>query len=402
MLVRENEKGYTLLVVLFVVTFIMIVSTTFVSASLSNAKQERVVDTNNMAVVAAEMGIDYYLNKTKIEETKAANSTLTHIEGYLNEYNNCDGNNKTPGCVSIKTIDEIKVIALEYYTKALKDSIKLFDEEDPTQINSSSQILSYKVNEPKLEVDGEIITITFNSIGSSISMPNRELSAKFDFTTPEFIERLAFGESNEETTITPGDIFEYFSSHEDYEKVDQACSSQNGKCESGKFYSSGSKTVNNPNNKNHLIWVHKGLVDLGNMNSMGTDYTLIVESVKVDNMNSMNGRLILLGKVNQSGQIISKISTKLESNGKVCINVDGYPKTDVEKISYDVKNNDVTQVLFYSGAENPIWPNNVKDDKQKRTGSLSEFVNECSGIELLEPSYNTNIEPPKFEVDVKY
>ena len=52
----RNEKGYTLLVVLLVVTFIMIISASFVTASVSNAKQEKTVDTNNLAVVAAEMG----------------------------------------------------------------------------------------------------------------------------------------------------------------------------------------------------------------------------------------------------------------------------------------------------------------------------------------------------------
>ena len=45
--------GYALLIVLFFVVFIMIVSALFMRGSISNAKQERLVDNNNLAFNAA-------------------------------------------------------------------------------------------------------------------------------------------------------------------------------------------------------------------------------------------------------------------------------------------------------------------------------------------------------------
>jgi hypothetical protein len=401
MLKKRNEQGYTLLIVLYVVTFIMIVSASFVTASVSNAKQEKVVDTNNMAVVAAEMGIDYYLNKMEIEEVKIAQSTLNKIEPYLNLYNTCNGNKNLPGCTSMQTIEDIRGIANDHYTKKIQDLKESFASETPTYINSEQDLLSYVLKDPDVRINGEIITIEFKSVGSSSSMPKKELLAKVDFTLPVFIADLTFDES-EQGHLLPEDIFNYFASHKDYEKVNQACDSSDGKCRSGKFYSSGLKDVNNPNNKDNLVWVHEGLVNLGNMNSMGGDYTLIVESIKVDNMNSMNGKLLLIGKKNKGGQIASAISTKIETNGKLCINVDGYPKEHIQKISYEVKNGDVTQVLFYSGSENPIWPTNIKNDNQKRTGSLSKFVNECTGLDIFINNYQTAYDSPTFDIDVDY
>ncbi|WP_303971296.1 hypothetical protein [Sporosarcina ureae] len=65
----RNEKGYALVIVLLVIIIIMIVSTVFMRGSISNVKQERIVDENNLAYTAAEMGLDYYkwlyLNKFK-------------------------------------------------------------------------------------------------------------------------------------------------------------------------------------------------------------------------------------------------------------------------------------------------------------------------------------------------
>ncbi|QGS69015.1 hypothetical protein CV093_13220 [Oceanobacillus sp. 143] len=58
----KNEQGYALLVVVLMVVLVLGFSTFFMSASLSNAKQEQKVDQQNLAVVAAEMGVDYYTN----------------------------------------------------------------------------------------------------------------------------------------------------------------------------------------------------------------------------------------------------------------------------------------------------------------------------------------------------
>ncbi|PIC96664.1 hypothetical protein CSV69_03850 [Sporosarcina sp. P26b] len=57
---NENENGYALVIVLFAIVFIMITSAVFMRGSISHAKQEKIVDANNLAYMAAEMGVDYY------------------------------------------------------------------------------------------------------------------------------------------------------------------------------------------------------------------------------------------------------------------------------------------------------------------------------------------------------
>ncbi|PIC67866.1 hypothetical protein CSV71_03920 [Sporosarcina sp. P21c] len=73
----KNEKGYALVIVLLVIVFIMILSAVFMRGSISNAKQQHIVDDNNLAYTAAEMGVDYYkwlyINKFKAERDKIWN-----------------------------------------------------------------------------------------------------------------------------------------------------------------------------------------------------------------------------------------------------------------------------------------------------------------------------------------
>ncbi|MEK5069478.1 hypothetical protein [Sporosarcina sp. FSL K6-1508] len=80
----KNEEGYALLIVLFLVAIIMIVSTAFLSASVSNAKQEKNVDTNNLAVVAAEMGVDYYKTASINEFDNKKNDLMVQAQDEIN------------------------------------------------------------------------------------------------------------------------------------------------------------------------------------------------------------------------------------------------------------------------------------------------------------------------------
>lgn len=56
----KNQNGYALLVVLLMVVLFMGLAATFMAGSLSNAKQENIVDTSNQAVASAEMGVRYF------------------------------------------------------------------------------------------------------------------------------------------------------------------------------------------------------------------------------------------------------------------------------------------------------------------------------------------------------
>ena len=56
----KDQNGYALLVVLLMVVLFLGISATFMAGSLSNAKQEKTVDTSNQAVASAEMGVRYF------------------------------------------------------------------------------------------------------------------------------------------------------------------------------------------------------------------------------------------------------------------------------------------------------------------------------------------------------
>lgn len=83
--IKKNE-GYALVLVLFLVVFIMTITAVFMRGSISNAKQEKIVDSNNLSYVAAEMGVDYYntkfTNKFLLERNKIWNEEFTN---YKNE-----------------------------------------------------------------------------------------------------------------------------------------------------------------------------------------------------------------------------------------------------------------------------------------------------------------------------
>lgn len=56
----DNEKGYALIIVLFAIVFITVLTAVFMKGSLNNKVQEKTVDENNLVVVAAEAGVDFY------------------------------------------------------------------------------------------------------------------------------------------------------------------------------------------------------------------------------------------------------------------------------------------------------------------------------------------------------
>lgn len=56
----KNEKAYALVIVLLIIVLFMGLAATFMAGSLNHAQQEKVVDTGNQAVAAAEMGTIYY------------------------------------------------------------------------------------------------------------------------------------------------------------------------------------------------------------------------------------------------------------------------------------------------------------------------------------------------------
>lgn len=397
MLKNKNEQGYAILLVIMLIAFIMIVSVSFVTASISNAKQERTVDTNNLAVIAAEMGIEYYINKLTIEEVKASQETFKVIQEEVNKYNECfevpaDKHIRCPG---VKTIEQIKVLAVTKYNNELTAGLNRIKDEGATKVDGSNLQLTYGLKDYSLSLKDDILTINYTVEGISISS-KKLVKAAAVLTLPKFVE---VAKSNVDIPIidpTIDAVFDYFSGKGNFKK-EAACLSNNT-CNDGYYSSAGFKEIGNLNNQNNVFWLHDGGLEIKNMNSMGAKFKLFVDTIITNNnpsMHSMAGKLLLLGKADGKGVLGNGYSIKFDNivTGKVCINVDGFPKDQIEKIDFDNKN----QVHFYSGSPNPIWPSNA-GGSPKYTKSLFLFAYDCA----FGPYYKTDPQVPSITVNVTY
>lgn len=405
----ESEKGYALLVVLFLIVFIFTVSAVFIRGSMSNAMQEHKVDQNHLAVVAAEMGVEYHVGHVSNQERTIQREVLNIIREDIEKLNFCGGsiNLEIPGCQNIDSIEDVLSTAKTKYIEGFESLVVDIKKSSPTYVKYSSE--SYDMNdspysyvidkdEVSLQVKDGKVEFRIGVIGKSHAEKPKLLKSKLSFEIPKFVIRKNI--EREATVVNPVSIYEFFKNNSDYEKK-VGCSAKNGDCSSGKYYSENSATVNNPNNQGGLIWVHNGLLKVGQMNKF--NFTLIVDSLVVGNMNNMNGKLVLLGSENQKGKItLEKNNPQLGflNNGRLCINIDGYSKSDIEKIP--ITTQDLAQanhVYFYSAKENPVWPSNAING-HKVSGSLVDFVNICIGQPIIEDDLSGTVQYEVFESDL--
>lgn len=330
----RNEKGYTLLVVLLVVTFIMIISASFVTASVSNAKQEKIVDTNNLAVVAAEMGVDYYktamLNTFINKRNELIISAQLKVNSFISDpefdKSKVDANNIGLKKISAEIAEELKVY--------LEDEIgRLIDEKE---INAAVQFRKKALN---VVVDKNLEQVIAKGIvlGQSTNENPRELefSLMFDFldlSEVDFAYSLVEGipQIDFENPVSGSTI----------------CSSQLGGQEclfdnienSTVYFKDGyinpKNSTNNKNFKNSNIYV-KGDIDVKNLNGMSNVYINVSGKFLAENFQSelgINNSTIVIGESMEGKNILVTNSTiivngdfkakelKVIGNSKVCVN----------------------------------------------------------------------------------
>lgn len=104
----KNQQGYALLIVLLIIVLFLSISATFMAGSLSNAKQEKTVDTTNQSVASAEMGVRYYTAdfKRELELIKLDVSAETQLR--INELIACIQPPRETRCDSDAKIDIIE------------------------------------------------------------------------------------------------------------------------------------------------------------------------------------------------------------------------------------------------------------------------------------------------------
>ena len=94
-----NQRGYALLIVLLTIIIFLSLSAVFISGFLNHVTQEKTVDMNNQAVVAAEMGVKYINTDIQNKINKEKVSINNEILKLNNKYKNCIGvSTATPKC----------------------------------------------------------------------------------------------------------------------------------------------------------------------------------------------------------------------------------------------------------------------------------------------------------------
>ncbi|WP_318615206.1 hypothetical protein [Sporosarcina sp. YIM B06819] len=188
---KQSEKGYVLLIVLFAITFIMIITTVFMRGALSNAKQERTVDKNNLIVVAAEAGLDYYTWQfKKVYDSVQLEAKVTQkIEEAVQNKENPIDYNRIQGDI----IEDLKLDLENLISQFNLDSIDLFSDYSHklTQAEFQEKTLSNK------DVELRLVGAVEGQHGSENKLMKFELA----FTIPSI---QAGEEGNNQGGITDG------------------------------------------------------------------------------------------------------------------------------------------------------------------------------------------------------
>jgi len=81
----QREQGYALLLVLFAIVFITVITAVFMRGAISNATQGQTLDKNNLVVVSAEAGVDFYTWHLKqLYDEKQLEAEFTAlVNGYI-------------------------------------------------------------------------------------------------------------------------------------------------------------------------------------------------------------------------------------------------------------------------------------------------------------------------------
>ncbi|PIC63846.1 hypothetical protein CSV79_09810 [Sporosarcina sp. P13] len=180
----KNENGYVLIIVLFAIVFIMITSAVFMRGALSNAKQEQIVDTNNLAIMAAEMGVDYYK------------------WNYINKYNDVKGQ-VWEDYKEIYSVERMKIQSsndinkeqqlADLPAKIRKDAVKalwaILDNYTITPANLAGEKYSFTDKDFNIVQDLTNYSVSISGDVQGVYRGNdKMLNFKLVFTMPEFDE----------------------------------------------------------------------------------------------------------------------------------------------------------------------------------------------------------------------
>ncbi|MCG3089260.1 hypothetical protein [Sporosarcina cyprini] len=246
---KQNENGYALLIVLFLIVFIMALTAVFIRGSLSNAKQEKIVDEQQLSVIAAEMGVEYFSSKY---ENAFIRNRQEIWDFYYTKFIN-ESKNKSQGEINAIARDNRRLAAKEI-ANSLKGLV------DKPQDNDSFKNLQLE-REPYVENDF-FINIR-GKVSSNKAVP-KTLSMKLVFIVPDFLEIPSSNNDNNSGLLSSWREFERDSQIPFIKEPSKSCGK---KVDSGDVCKTNSlKDLNKVNGA--TVYVPQN-IDEGNSGNMG-------------------------------------------------------------------------------------------------------------------------------------
>jgi len=441
MKILSNQRGYALLIVMFTIIIFLSVSAVIMSASMNHRTQEKTVDQKNQAVIAAELGTKFIEIKftEKIKEIYQAEKT--RLEQQINGLKDCENNN-VRDCKSVTYINELEVDAIDSFKTSV---MGVYKNQHNLTVPALADDLIYNIGvpDPLIVHEGIIdnenyFKYVFNINGQFNSKVLSLIDVTVNVPVPNFLD--VYENENTES-VTP---IEYDSTYlneiffnppisdglcseiqivngtvckiGENEKVSNFSSKFNNSnidystvtIIADSFVSSFCDVIEKKNGKDQISCLklpNKVRVFTRDTNlevDRLTEYnniTLITEAeIDMDKAsNNYNGTIILKGLSahqnfkNIRGNVLiignnkEKVSVNFDSqvdvkSGSFCLNLDGI----------DIQNSDLTaligtphhnknQNMFYYYSKNDHILTKIK----KYTGSYSQFVKECLGINSL-------------------
>lgn len=187
----RNENGYALLLVLLLIVFITILTAVFLRGSISNAKQEQVVDKNHLTVISAETGIDYY-------KTYFSNIFYEYIPELEKEANRLIEAQKNK-VHSLENSSNGKSVSIDYFAvqKAINELLFVKMNNGLLRINGSLEKFGLHQN---YTFQPENLKVEKSSEGTSVKITG---TVRGIYRNTEIVKRLNFTQEFKTITFDP-------------------------------------------------------------------------------------------------------------------------------------------------------------------------------------------------------
>lgn len=445
----KEEGGYTLIIALLLIVLFLSMSAVFVQASLSHAKQEQTVDHGNLAVVASEMGVEYYISTFKNHLDDAYNTTTNSSSNtLLAEYINCASTSNVVGCREQK-----HEAAVSSFITELNNKMAVEVNSAAVNIEREKSISNFKLQTTSvasLDVENKI-KLDLTVLGKS-GTTEKTLEADITFEIPEFFNVIQSNTTQEIENIfeIPGDLpickYDINSKQaypcklgsadiltlinsipaslrasvkivvDDPKILCQADYTYTKVCQpkdlGGVTIYSKSQTpmkVSFENKFSTFNWYHKGTVEIdGPMNQ--SDTMLVFENlVSLSPFNDFHGTIVLMGNETIKATLEAGKKIKPGENGKMCLNLSGLSLDRLNQVknNFEFNNGGKGFVYYYIDPSYAVNISNFtlhSDPSVIKITTAQEFLLSC-GVQPIKPpdTYSfENFENPILDLEVVY